>query len=214
MNENVSDLVYGLPHWMIFLIVILVITTPLIAETIRTIRIKKEVKNNQKFTDDLKDYQTKLHGTLEVLLDVLYERFANNVTYETSAKIIEITYNRSAHCIIDYLFRHHKLYTLENLDNIDDISDQLLSFISNVYYEDSMFLDKIKCKGISLNVHLKQTKPREILEKIITIINAVVLLNNPTRSKHFPHEEVSRRVIAHYHTLITKAHQELSQQTC
>lgn len=163
METKVLDHITGLPIWMQFTILtiftIFVIVTSII-----------KIKMDNKVTNKLISNEHKL-GTL---LDLLYSRFANNLSLDVAKDIIPLCYLRTKYVIRDKIISLLKTHSY----NIDGKFDKakfrfdLIEFINNRYYEDSMFLGKLSCKSVKLNFyHTDKVKPNEIIDSVCIFLD-------------------------------------------
>ncbi len=162
MENKVIDNITHLPSWMQFTILLL-FTISLIIPTI----IK--IKNDNKISGKLINNEEKL-GTL---LDLLYSKFANNLSLEVSKEIIKQRYLITKYLVRDKvieLLKSHN-YNEEGKFNKIQFKYDLIEYINNIYYEDSMFLGKLTCKTIKLNFyHTSKIKPEFIIDNITSFI--------------------------------------------
>lgn len=221
VNTSVYDIIRILPFWMIFVIILLILLTPFTLEIIRfkrkndedkkfkefTSKVGESVLENQKFLFSFKDYLEGLYGKLDVLLDLLYERHANNLNLDIAVKIIEIVYERAFYKILSSLSDCF----LKKVDGVDFsvkcFEKELDGVIKNRYFSDVMVLNKMTCKGISLDLHLLSVDPSNITKDIIIYIETIQDKDGWEMYK------LTRRFLENYSTtLINKAQSKLEDQ--
>lgn len=162
MQDKILDHVSGLPSWMQFVILILIVLMLLLTTILKA-------RSDNKVNSKLIHNEQKL-GTL---LDLLYARFANNLSLDVAKEIIQLLYIKNRFLvrdkIIDLLKFHN--YEKDGKFNKFQFKYDLIEFINNRYYEDSMFLGKLTCKSIKLNFyHTQYVKPDYIIEQITTFL--------------------------------------------
>lgn len=162
MEDKVINNIGGLPSWMQFTILIL-FTIMIVVPTIWKIISEKKI------TDKLVNNERKLG----ILLDLLYSKFANNLSVDVAKEIIALSYIRGKFIIrdkiIDLLKVHN--YTIEGKFDKYKFKEDLNDFVRNKYYEDSMFLGKMTCKNIKLNfVHIEKIKSDYIVDNISSFL--------------------------------------------
>lgn len=187
-DNGLYSILTSLPSWMILTVIMSTIFSPLIMELIRQSKKKKEdvllssflqeMRNstveNQSFVHSFKNYLEELYAKLDVLLDLLYEKYANNLSPEISKKIIELVYERTnlrtLTFLADFFSDEHKY------DNgkfrVCTIENELRLMLRNRYYADLMTLNKMTCKGITLDLHLSTVDVDLVTQEIITFLNA------------------------------------------
>jgi hypothetical protein len=164
MDEKLITTMTGLPAWMqysILVMFVLSIVFPIIFKAYQ----------DNKMTNKLVDNEKKL-GTL---LDLLYARFSNNLSVDVAKEIITLTYVRTRYSIRDKIIELLKNYNNDKEDTEKyKFKYDLLEFINNKYYEDSMFLGKLSCKSIKLNFyHTEFIKPDNISDDINNYLNHI-----------------------------------------
>ncbi len=167
------SLLEGLPNWMIYTLALAVIITPLVLEILRSARIKKESNQYKQVIDNLVINYEQLYEDFQMLLGVLYEKYANNLSLEVAKQVIELIYIRTRNCIIarvqDYL--HDDSKYVNGYINPEVLKDDVEVFVSTKYYEDTMLLNKMTYKGKKLSVYLEnQVSYKDISTKIISLI--------------------------------------------
>jgi len=162
VEDKVIDHLAGLPTWMQFTI-LLSFTLTLIITAVLKIRMDNKVSNK------LINNEQKL----STLLDLLYAKFANNLSLDVAKEIINLCYLGTRYKIKDKiieLLRNHN-YLNEGKFNKYQFKYDLIEYVNNVYYEDSMFLGKLSCKSVKLNFyHTEKFKPEFIIDSISTFL--------------------------------------------
>lgn len=223
--KELSTLANYLQGWMIFVLALLVVLIPVATEIIRQFRqSKKDLKFNE-FTERLYNSQINIYTQLNTLvsvmgdanketfaklndlIDILYEKFANNITVLVAMDLLELVYIRSKLSIIDHV--NDILCDTNNYKDgklkIDRIEGTIKSYISNRYYQDSRFLNKLTCKGVELNIHIAhKVKPDELSNKLINLLS---VLSDSTPDQI--HREIKTYLTNYFMTLISKAKNEL-----
>lgn len=212
MKEGLSNLSeLDLPYWMIFILAILVIVVPVITDIVRQKRFKKYEDKYREVIDNLVINQDSLYRNFNMLLDVLYDKYANNLTLEVSKQIIELVYTRTKNCIVNRIQDHlhdEDKYKDGKVD-IEKIRSDIKMFISTKYYQDVMILNKMTCKGNKLSDHLsKHINHEEVTDKIIALITIYTSHNIYKACKH-----VRTDVDSYFNVLINKAKSFIENQT-
>lgn len=165
METKVLDHISGLPNWMQFTILIILVLTTVVSFIFKIRSDNKVVKEQMNVSAKLISNEHKF-GTL---LDLLYSRFANNLSIDVAKEIIPLCYLRTKYVIKDKviaLLKTHN-YTPNGLFDKAQFKYDIIEFINNRYYEDSMFLGKLTCKSIKLNFyHNDKVKPEQIIDSI------------------------------------------------
>lgn len=216
-GTNLYDIMKEMPAWMVFVSVLLVLFSPIIMEIVKNIRKKKEddhqknfvreikgfFENNQIFSENFKLYLEKL----DTLLDLLYEKYANNLDLETSKKILELVYDRSCNKILSHLVDYiseEGNYDENNILSLCGLDQDLESEINNRYYADLMTLNKVACKGIYLDLHMLEISPAQVKKDIMEY-----LLSIKEKKDWDIYYSVKRFVENYFTTLTNKAHTKL-----
>lgn len=212
MNEGLLSLTgLGLPYWMIFTLAILVILVPVITDMVRQKRLKKYERDNREVIDNLITNQESLYKNFTMLVDVLYDKYANNLTLEISKIMIELVYSRTKHCIIDKvqtIVYDEDRYTEGKLD-IERVKSDIRIFISSKYFQDIMILNKLTCKGVKLSEHITaEINHKDVAAKVIALIESSQLRNKHRACKYIKHD-----MDAYFGVLINKAKSLIENKT-
>lgn len=216
------DLLGVLPSWMLFILAILLITSPLIFDLIRQTKKKKDEQllsiflkemvetgtENQKFVRSFKNYIEELYSKLDVLLDLLYERYANNLSVDMSSKVIELVYERTYFKVLNFLtdyISNDKKYD-ENGLKVGCIRSDLSTTIRTRYYTDMMILNKMTCKNINLDLHLVTVDSEVVINDILEFLQE----NKDKRSWEL-HNSTKKFLESYFITLINKAQFKLEE---
>jgi len=167
MKENLTALSIfeSMPSWMVFVLAILIVVLPTILDFFRQRRNKNTI-NQLVLNHEL------LYKNFNMLLDILYEKYANNLTLEVSKAIIELVYDKTKNCILTRMqeYIHDNNVYVEGTIDPAKIKEDLKLFISNKYYHDAMLLNKMSCKGHTLDKHLKTILYDDIVNKVISLL--------------------------------------------
>lgn len=216
------DLLGVLPSWMLFILAILLITSPLIFDLIRQTKKKKDEQllsiflkemvetgtENQKFVRSFKNYIEELYSKLDVLLDLLYERYANNLSVDMSSKVIELVYERTYFKVLNFLtdyISNDKKYD-ENGLKVSCIHSDLSTTIRTRYYTDMMILNKMTCKNVNLDLHLVTVDSEVVISDILEFLRE----NKEKRSWEL-HNSTKKFLESYFITLINKAQFKLEE---
>ena len=222
MDNAMYDILGVLPSWMLFILAILLITSPLVLDLIRQTKKKKDEQllsiflkeivetgtENQKFARSFKNYIEELYSKLDVLLDLLYERYANNLSVDMSSKVIELVYERTYFKVLNFLtdyISNDRKYD-ENGLKVGCIRSDLSTTIRTRYYTDMMILNKMTCKNINLDLHLVIVDPEVVINDILEFIQE----NKEKRSWEL-HNSTKKFLEAYFLTLINKAQFKLEE---
>lgn len=211
LSIPLDDLVKILHNWQIYTIVLVMLLSPFILELFKQ---KSQKRSNTKLDDSIKLLinsinvgNIKMNDRFESLIDILYERFANNITVPVAVEILDLVYNRSKLLILEEI--HTNLDNRENYNNnefrIGKFETNIKNFISNRYYMDCMTLHKLTCKGVTLDFHItKKVKHDDITNLILRCMGD---------NKNIPIEQIYREVKIildiHFTTLTSKAKTQL-----
>lgn len=166
MEKNILDNLTHLPNWMAFVIVALIIVVPFVSEIIRQVK-------NRGLINMLTDNQLEVNKNFNLLLDVLYEKYANNLTLEVSKHVIDLVYSRQMNTIKDRLqnYVHNKDYVVDGKVKIEAVKNDIGMLISNIYYQDIMILNKMTFQSYKLSLPLQNIKYQEIIDKSVSLLN-------------------------------------------
>lgn len=222
MDNGMYSLLGVLPSWMLFVLAILLITSPLILDLIRQTKKKKEEQllsmflkgvidtssENQKLIPNFKNYIEELYSKFDTLLDLLYERYANNLSVDMSGKVIELVYERTYFRVLNFLtdyISNDRKYDDNGL-KVDCIRPDLSTTIRTRYYTDMMILNKMTCKNINLDIHLVTVDSEVVINDIISFLHE----NKEKRSWEL-HNSTKKYLEAYFITLINKAQFKLEE---
>ena len=106
--------------------------------------------------------------SLDMLVSILYEKNSNNVTIETARDIIDAQYSKSMYEIMSDVCHFIKANHIGNEDRQRVILDRLISKARNLNKRDFLILDKIRCYGQKLSLHIAsgEMNPEEVAIKI------------------------------------------------
>lgn len=191
-----------LPNWMIYSMALLVILIPAISDLVKQWRYSNQNKKVNTVITNLVKNQEELYRNFNMLLDVLYEKYANNLTLEVAKYVIELVYNRMGnavgHQVREYL--HDTDLHVNGKIDVNKVKDDIDAMIKNGYYNDSMILNKMTYKGVSLDDHLtKHVKYEEVANNICTLIS-IYSSDNVVRTC----AQVNSKINTYFQTLIGK----------
>jgi len=116
---------------------------------------------------------SKTESQFSQLIELLYEKFANTLTLDIAANIIRLCYIRTTYTTVDKIIslvcdecnrKNGKIDTTK-------ISIPLFEYTSNRYYEEAMFLNKLKCKNLPIDTyHSSKVSPEFISNTLLIII--------------------------------------------
>lgn len=198
--ENLDKL--NLPAWMMFVLATLVILIPTILEIVKQYRYNNQNKKINKVIHDLAKNQEALYKNFNMLLDVLYEKYANNLTLEVTKYVIELVYGRMANDISKHVreyIHNTDLYKDDKLD-IHKIQEDILITVKNAYFNEIMILNKMTYKGITLDNHLKEQVDYETMSESICTLIAIHSSENIIKTC----VQVGYKIEVYYRTLISK----------
>ena len=158
METKVLDHITGMPIWMQFIIILIILFSYLYLTYI-----------NKTVADKTKNIQTKLSIKMDMLLDTLQERFSNEVTKEFAYDIIYLWNDSIKYNILEIVLK--SIYDENNRDANNNfvytnIEDNLKIFIKNKFNEANLSLSKAKHKDIKLNFYIKDVDTNVIIEDI------------------------------------------------
>ena len=200
MEAKVLDHLSGLPDWMQFTILILI----LIGFYGFLFYSNKRSKKTQEIASLTGD-------KINQLLDVLYEKYANDLTAEVANNTIYIYYQVMKYNTMENILM--KLYDKSNTDftNEDSLKafkEDLSVFIKNKYYETSLELGKMKYKGVPLNFYMTEKMfPNDIVEQVMNFIKCK---RQYTNEKLF--RELNTRINGIFDTYTNKTYKELEDK--
>jgi len=222
MDNAFYSTISSLPVWAVFILALLLVTSPLIMEIIRSVRKKKEEdslislikemressEENQVFVSSFKNYIEELYTKLDILLDLLYERYANNLSHDMANKIIELVYERTYFRILNLIteFSSSDRKYDEGGLKVSCIKSEIESLIRSRYYMDMMTLNKVTCKGISLNMHLVALDPDIVINDIVRHLE-----ENKEKRSWDMYLTTKKFLEAYFQTLINKAQFKLEE---
>ena len=208
--QDITKLAEKLPNWMIFIVIILLILTPIITHIISIIKTNKSSSKTTSSIDKMLLYQEGQSKRLDILIDVLYEKYANNLTLETAKHIINMAYINLAYNIIEHVTI--KIIDDRNYNNqgftINKFKEETRVFIVNKYYETIMILNKMRCKGIALNLYLSnKINPNDVINEIFEL-----LAENKDMAKFELNSCQTERIKSTFQTYINKTNSYLETE--
>jgi hypothetical protein len=235
-TTTIYEILKMLPAWMLFVIILLFIIGQWIISYMAKVKTKKlETKNDEKlniFIDTttnymrstqsslnefnismnvFKEYQEEQAAKHDLFLEILYEKFANNLTLEIAKKYIELVFERTKskilHKITDYL-SNPKKFDENNEFKTSCLKKEFEEFVRNRYYSDIMDLNKTSCKNMSLDSFMIQFNPEKTASDIIDFIE-----ENRSRGSWDIYNLTKNYMETYYTTIINKAHGSLEEQT-
>lgn len=223
LDNGVYDLLTVLPSWMIFIIVMSLVLTPIVMEMIRQNKKKKEDQilnafivevgnlssDNKAFTHSFKEYLNELYSKLDTLLDLLYEKYANNLSPEISNKILELVYDRTCMRTLSFLseyFSDEKKYSEDGF-RFNCLNRDLDSFLRNRYYADVMSLNKMTCKGVTLDIHLSELDVLKVKDDLMAFLE-----QNKDKKSWELYNATKKYLESYFLTLTSKAQGKLEEK--
>jgi len=158
METKVLDHITGMPAWMQFIIILVILGSYLYLTIV-----------NKRAADSAKATQIEMSNKMNTLLDTLQERFSNEVTKEFAYDIIYLWNDSIKYNILEVVLR--SLYDENNKDTngkfiYANIEDNLRIFIKNKFNEANLSLSKARHKDIQLNFYIKDINIDAVYEEI------------------------------------------------
>ena len=227
--KDLTLLTDSLEPWMVFIIAMMLVLIPILTEVIRQVRQSRKDKTINTFTSNLYNSQNNIFAQLHrvatiiessnkdtshrmtELIDILYEKFANNITQVVAMDIIELVYSRTKLSILDAIGEAICLednYSEERF-MINRIETTIRTHITNRYFQDERFLNKLTCRGIKLDFHLsKKMDMEDFSNKLLNLISI-----SASESSDILYRQVRTFINNYFTTQISKAKTELDLLT-
>jgi hypothetical protein len=150
---------------------------------------------------------------LGILIDLLYEKYANNVTLDIAKNIISLTYTKTKFIIRDKVIEMittKSFYNENNILDTDKVITTLFEFVENRHCEDSMFLNKITCKDVKLDFYHRDLKQTNLLDNIKCALDALNIKKEEL-NKGFVFNNITNHFNITYTTIINKTLMKLEE---
>jgi len=187
---------------MIYSLAMLIIIITVALDIVKQVRYSNQNKKVQLVINNLVKNQQELYKNFNMLLDVLYEKYANNLTLEVAKYVIELVYGRIATSIgkqVRTYLHDTELYKDGKIE-ITKIKEDVHTLLKNTYFNEVMILNKMTYKGYSLDDHLINKVEYETIAEEICALISIYSSNNIIRTC----EQVDFKIEVYFQTLISK----------
>ena len=195
METKILDNINGLPYWMQFIILILMVAG-FYGYLFYSNKRSKKTQEIASLTGE----------KLNQLLDVLYEKCANAVTNDVANNAVYTHYQVMKYNTLEHILLQDRANVDFKIEaNVIAFEEDLLVFIKNKYYETSLSLGKLKLKNKPLNFYMTEKMfPVDIVNEIVNFIKC---------RKQYPldrlHRELNYKINGMFDTYINKTCNEL-----